>query len=401
MRTFALVLLLVAWFGVGNSAKAETISATGSTAPTAGFSANGKFGTSIADVCAANSPYQGYTLANYQQNWCSTNPGGGPVYTVESGYYCLPSLTNVGVSGVCAASYSCPSGGGWTLSGSTCTRPDCVAPQTRNSSGACEVICPAAGSNAMIGGAQAWGVTGSSATCIAGISFGGCKIACTAGVSASGKASCTGCTFTGVMSAPGDVVGDPTTGEEIKAPTKPEECLAKGMGYVTTSGGTACVASSDSPNSVKSTEVTKTTNTGTGAGSSETVTECEGGNCTSTTTKKDAGGAVTGTTTETGADPASKEKDPETDCEKFPNSAGCLELGAPPTGDEVGTKAIESVITPVSMGSSTCPSDVSLPKGAKFSWAPVCDFATSLRPVIIALAWLAAAFIVLGFSRGN
>lgn len=37
------------------------------------------------------------------------------------------------------ALYECPSGQNWTLSGTTCTRPDCVAPQVRNpSTGICE-----------------------------------------------------------------------------------------------------------------------------------------------------------------------------------------------------------------------------------------------------------------------
>lgn len=41
-----------------------------------------------------------------------------------------------------AMSYYCASGQGWTLSGSTCTRPDCPSGQTRNPDGTCAAPCP-------------------------------------------------------------------------------------------------------------------------------------------------------------------------------------------------------------------------------------------------------------------
>ena len=37
--------------------------------------------------------------------------------------------------------YFCPSGQNWTLSGSSCTRPDCVLPQVRQSDGTCAISC--------------------------------------------------------------------------------------------------------------------------------------------------------------------------------------------------------------------------------------------------------------------
>lgn len=37
--------------------------------------------------------------------------------------------------------YSCPTGQGWTLSGATCTRPDCAAGQTRQPDGTCKNPC--------------------------------------------------------------------------------------------------------------------------------------------------------------------------------------------------------------------------------------------------------------------
>lgn len=70
-------------------------------------------------------------------NWNSCFYNGtnyfGILYT---GYACFPQAIAVPVGG-CPAVYTCPSGGNWTLSGTQCTRPDCVSPQVRQSDGTC------------------------------------------------------------------------------------------------------------------------------------------------------------------------------------------------------------------------------------------------------------------------
>jgi hypothetical protein len=35
------------------------------------------------------------------------------------------------------------------------------------------------------------------------------------------------------------------------------------------------------------------------------------------------------------------------------------------------------------------------------SWAPVCSFGSMIRPLVIAMGWLAAAFIVVGAKQGG
>lgn len=77
---------------------------------------------------------------------CSLTQGGVVYKTPAQGlpqvWRCPGSSSNIGngetnppsCSGV---SYSCPSGHGWTLSGSTCNRPACAAGEARDSSGAC------------------------------------------------------------------------------------------------------------------------------------------------------------------------------------------------------------------------------------------------------------------------
>lgn len=423
LRLWFVVLSL---FVVGSSS-AETISATPTTNPdkvtaycstAAGVQKCFSTGQAACDYRAADYSAQApFTWITGQQSYplgfCYANGAGRPYAGWGLGQQpvqACPSYIDAAYTGppspaTCPTSYSCPSGQNWTLNGANCTRPDCVLPQTRKSDGTCGIVCPSAGSNAMLGGASAYGITGSSSTCVSGIVFGSCKLTCTSGVSSGGKASCTGCTFTGATDLTGDTAQPLNKAALEDSTVTPQECLAQGKGYVTLSGGTVCVNSVDSSQPVQTVTTGTKSTTGSGAGTagtSETTTTCEGGNCTSVTTNKDGAGSVIGTETSTGTDPSAKPKedDPETDCEKFPESAGCLELGTPPGDEPVGESSVGSnSITPVSVGSSgTCPGDVTLPKGQVFSWAPACNFAAKLRPILIALAWLSAAFIVLGFT---
>lgn len=317
-------------------------------------------------------------------------------------------------SGSNCVTTTCPSGG-YTLSGTQCSRPDCSAGQTRDENGNCVVSCPAAGSSAMVGGAQAWKLPGSSSGCTSGFVFGGCNVTCKSGSSSGGTAACTACSFTGT---PGTgTEGVPISLEQKENPTTPEGCLASGKGYVTSSTGTTtCISGTESPGTqpVQTTEKTKTTTTAPGGGTSTeestTTTECSGGNCTKTTTTTDGDG----TTTKTEDKPASSFcqenpnspmcKEQKDECEKHPERIGCAEFGTPSATEEVEEKPIGvSNITPVSLGAgASCPADIQLPNQQVFSWAPACQFADGLRPVILVLAWLAAGFIVLGFgARDN
>jgi len=265
----------------------------------------------------------------------------------------------------------------------------------------------------MIGGAVAWGVGGTTSSCLAGFSFSGCRIACGSGVSSGGKAACTGCTFTGANSESGDTPGTPVAQPAKDAPKTPDNCLSAGQGYITNSSGvTTCVQPTTSPTPVEkvTTEKNSTQKPGETAPTESTTTtktECDGANCTETTTTTDPTGTTTDKKTsdqETFCDknPDSQLcKDAEDKCEENPDLVACKELGEPSDDSgELEKKAIgTNSITPASLGgSATCPADIPLPKGMSFSFQYICQYATGISPIVIILAWLSAGFLVLGFK---
>lgn len=104
--------------------------------------------------------------------------------------------------------------------------------------------------------------------------------------------------------------------------------------------------------------------------------------------------------------PAGQSDDPVTPdlCEKNPDILACQKLDTPESPElEKLEKPIS--ITPLSGWggeNASCPSPRHL-NGANidYSFQPICNFMTSLRPVVIAVAWLAAAFILLGVRQGD
>lgn len=113
------------------------------------------------------------------------------------------------------------------------------------------------------------------------------------------------------------------------------------------------------------------------------------------------------TTTETSdtaappGDPASEEDAPKDECEEHPDRVGCADLGDPEDFD-LPEQDRSMSWAPAFSASGSCPSDKPFTVGGRsfsMSWVPVCDLATGVRPVIIAVAWLSAAVFVFGASR--
>lgn len=111
---------------------------------------------------------------------------------------------------------------------------------------------------------------------------------------------------------------------------------------------------------------------------------------TVTTTVND--GTTTTTTTET------KDKDKALDqCEKYPNSAGCSDLGNP-TSDTLNKKTqAVAVVAATFASASGCPSPLSFSVRSlsySFSYQPLCDRLVLLKVLFLAIAGVLAAYIL-------
>ena len=106
------------------------------------------------------------------------------------------------------------------------------------------------------------------------------------------------------------------------------------------------------------------------------------------------------------ADSQAKQTDPF--CVSNPSDPSCsnkeTDFGST-TDETVGTKNINVAVNPVSFGSAgVCPAPSSMTIAHKtyfFKWDLYCDFASGVRPIILAFSWLAAAYIVVGGLRSS
>lgn len=107
-------------------------------------------------------------------------------------------------------------------------------------------------------------------------------------------------------------------------------------------------------------------------------------------------------TTEPGTQPKPEEQ--QSLCEKHPDIVACAKM------DEVEPEDVNNedktlTITPKGgwgNESAACPAPVTKQVAGlslEMSWQPFCDFASGIRPVVIAMAWLSAALMVLGIAR--
>jgi hypothetical protein len=214
------------------------------------------------------------------------------------------------------------------------------------------------------------------------------------------------------------------SGSYQSAPTSaaslPASSCASGQFLATVNGVTKCFTAAGQATAEDATGATQTTtnNTVTNGDGSKTVTTTVTNNVTNqstTTSTTYAPGATVPTLPATVTEPlgsgsgssstattdpvTGKVTDSQADfCAKNPTVASCMDIGSASDTEALGTQSVvPTSITPVAVTlSSVCPANVALPHGLTFSWQPACDYASGLRPVILALAWLAAGFILLG-----
>lgn len=93
-------------------------------------------------------------------------------------------------------------------------------------------------------------------------------------------------------------------------------------------------------------------------------------------------------------------------CARNPGVIACQTLEHENDDTELPEKAIEFEFDLISgfSGSATCPAFPNVGDmlgGKQISWQPFCDTLAKLRHLLLAFAWASAAFIILGYGRGD
>lgn len=152
----------------------------------------------------------------------------------------------------------------------------------------------------------------------------------------------------------------------------------------------------NSDGTTKTTSTTTTTNIVNQGDTYNTSVVSVVSNSTTTTTQ----GGQTTVTTEGETLPNVEPQ--KTDCEKNPSSLGCSGFGSV-DDSELQRKELTGTVSPVDMGGSgQCPAPVGTTvhgSRIELSFDSACTYARAVRPIILALAWLSAGFILIGAVR--
>ncbi len=294
-KYFFLLLALISFFSV--SSFSETIPASSlycdQSTPTA-------CGDSVAAAAAAFAQSCASTIYNGVPSQCVITSVVDThfYYTLARQLSAPPAPMDVITQGpryAVAQGYSCPAGQNWTLSGSSCTRVDCVAPATRLVDGTCGRDCNSIKGSSYSGYIPA----GSNPATV-------CQDGCNATVvSASNQASVGGVQ---VIAGSFSYSGGSCTGNDITGGTPPVCPAGQCVGLI--NGANSCFTCSDINKSA-------TTYTATSDTTFKTTTY----NADSTTTT-----AVTDTSTgTTSPSQAAPKSDQQTYCEQNPTAVSCLD----------------------------------------------------------------------------
>lgn len=238
--------------------------------------------------------------------------------------------------------------------------------------------------------------------------------------------------FTGSVCTPGPTSPTPlpSSGDPVNAPTV-NPC-ADGSVLGTVNGVSTC----SPPTDLNVVQAVKTTTASAPSGSAssptsglgadapptavkvEEQTSCTGGNCTTEKKFTDATGAVVGTVVSTDTQAAFCAKNADAlicggdsgsmsdFCKKNPTALACVSPTLGELADQpLGNSNVALAITPdtgwgAGVGSCPAPRTVQLSSmSLSMPFDLLCDFAVGIRPVVIALAWLAAALGFIGFAR--
>jgi hypothetical protein len=161
-------------------------------------------------------------------------------------------------------------------------------------------------------------------------------------------------------------------------------------------GDTATTTHPDGTQTVTETDY----NASPGTGGEVSVTK------TTTVTEKDALGNVTSVTTTEGSVNEQNAAEVPGLCEQFPDIIACMTPGTIAAAEPVEEETITVSLTPETVpgGVGSCPADIPLSIGGQsfaLSWSSVCQFATGVNPIVIALGWIAAGYLLFGSVRGR
>jgi len=92
-----------------------------------------------------------------------------------------------------------------------------------------------------------------------------------------------------------------------------------------------------------------------------------------------------------------------TDCDKYPTSVGCTDLGTPPLGEDMPHTDKPITFTPVPISANaTCPAPITstaFGQTVTIDYSGACTYASGLRPIVLAVGYLTALFIIFGVPR--
>lgn len=189
----------------------------------------------------------------------------------------------------------------------------------------------------------------------------------------------------------------------------PKQTCATGQSYVTDSSGKLiCLDSgtgaATNPNSTAAVSAVSATTTAdaAAAGSAAATAASTAATAAGADAATAAAAGVTAAAAAAGAVAADAAVEP---C-KNDTTVGCLEVGENVVSDTVnlGVKNITvSSISPVSVGTAgVCPAPAAMTIHGQtyyFSYTTYCNFATGIKPIMLAFAWLLAAGILVGSIR--
>lgn len=123
---------------------------------------------------------------------------------------------------------------------------------------------------------------------------------------------------------------------------------------------------------------------------------------TTATTSTPQGGTATTTTT---TNVVTQQGSPEADSKCQAGTVGCMDVGAPPDALPLAERSVAvSMVADAGwdLAPAVCPAPKTVVLGGQsysFSLSALCDFATGVRPMIVAVAYLTATLLFFGIAR--